>query len=345
MTFSIRKDKNGKCNKYSACENWKSNWLYSSDFLYNIIIIDTAVVLVLLSNSSLYQRASCQIEIVFLTVLLDLCSSIKSRSLAAVCNDFTVFVFSSFLWSSQIVSHIQTKLKGGPLSPGLEFFCISRRKFANLDLLRIHHFEKFNFRSDTHRTGLILGKYQTGNHTIWLVDFPYQTSQKLSRVINNHTIYLPMPECIIHHIFHNMHHLSCIDSIQVIRWEYFDYKNSYETSQTSAAYEWRHIFSCLYVVESFKQVFAIILIERRLCSSSKISFLLCMNIVNECSNVQHVQGCVAWCGVWESHVHMSGAQTICNHVLLFCTSTKMIHQQQLANFTKVIAMQNQSWKP
>ena len=74
--------------------------------------------------------------------------------------------------------------KWGPSSPGQELLCVSRRKFANLDLLRIRHFEKFDFRSDTHGTGLILGKYQTGNRAIWLVDFLYQPSQELSRVIN-----------------------------------------------------------------------------------------------------------------------------------------------------------------
>ena len=72
--------------------------------------------------------------------------------------------------------------KWGPSSPGQELLCVSRRKFANLDLLRIRHFEKFDFRSDTHGTGLILGKYQTGNRAIWLVDFLYQPSQELSRV-------------------------------------------------------------------------------------------------------------------------------------------------------------------
>ena len=71
----------------------------------------------------------------------------------------------------------------GPSSPGQELLCVSRRKFANLDLLRICHFEKFDFRSDTHGTGLILGKYQTGNREIRLVDFLYQPSQELSRVI------------------------------------------------------------------------------------------------------------------------------------------------------------------
>ena len=71
----------------------------------------------------------------------------------------------------------------GPSSPGQELLCVSRRKFANLDLLRIRHFEKFDFRSDTHGTGLILGKYQTGNRAIRLVDFLYQPSQELSRVI------------------------------------------------------------------------------------------------------------------------------------------------------------------
>ena len=74
--------------------------------------------------------------------------------------------------------------KWGPSSPGQELLCVSRRKFANLDLLRIRHFEKFDFRSDTHGTGLIHGKYQTGNRAIWLVDFLYQPSQELSRVIN-----------------------------------------------------------------------------------------------------------------------------------------------------------------
>ena len=73
--------------------------------------------------------------------------------------------------------------KWGPSSPGQELLCVSRRKFANLDLLRIHHFEKFDFRSDTHGTGLIHGKYQTDNCAIWLVDFLYQPSQELSRVI------------------------------------------------------------------------------------------------------------------------------------------------------------------
>ena len=74
--------------------------------------------------------------------------------------------------------------KWGPSSPGQELLCVSRRKFANLDLLRIRHFEKFDFRSDTHGTGLIHGKYQTGNRAIWLVDFLYQPSQELSRVIS-----------------------------------------------------------------------------------------------------------------------------------------------------------------
>ena len=73
--------------------------------------------------------------------------------------------------------------KWGPSSPGQELLCVSRRKFANLDLLRIRHFEKFDFRSHTHGTGLIHGKYQTGNRAIWLVDFLYQPSQELSRVI------------------------------------------------------------------------------------------------------------------------------------------------------------------
>ena len=81
-------------------------------------------------------------------------------------------------------------LKWGPSSPGLEFLCVSRRKFANLDLLRIRHFEKFDFRSDTHGTGLILGKYQTGNLAIWLVDFLYQPSQ--SRVIKYYNIRRPV---------------------------------------------------------------------------------------------------------------------------------------------------------
>ena len=62
----------------------------------------------------------------------------------------------------------------GPSSPGQELLCVSRRKFANLDLLRIRHFEKFIFRSDTHGTG---------NRAIRLVDFLYQPSQELSRVI------------------------------------------------------------------------------------------------------------------------------------------------------------------
>ena len=75
--------------------------------------------------------------------------------------------------------------KWGPSSPGQELLCVSRRKFANLDLLRIRHFEKFDFRSDTHGTGLIHGKYQTGNRAIWLVDFLYQPSQELSRVISS----------------------------------------------------------------------------------------------------------------------------------------------------------------
>ena len=78
-------------------------------------------------------------------------------------------------------------LKWGPSSPGQELLCVLRRKFANLDLLSIRHFEKFDFRSDTHGTGLILGKYQTGNCAIWLVDFLYQPSQELSRVINENT--------------------------------------------------------------------------------------------------------------------------------------------------------------
>ena len=77
--------------------------------------------------------------------------------------------------------------KWGPSSPGQELLCVSRRKFANLDLLRIRHFEKFDFRSDTHGTGLIHGKYQTGNRAIWLVDFLYQPSQELSRVIIGNT--------------------------------------------------------------------------------------------------------------------------------------------------------------
>ena len=71
--------------------------------------------------------------------------------------------------------------KWGPSSPGQELLCVSRRKFANLDLLRIRHFEKFDFRSDTH--GMILGKYQTSNRAISSVDFLYQPSQELSRVI------------------------------------------------------------------------------------------------------------------------------------------------------------------
>ena len=71
-------------------------------------------------------------------------------------------MFSSFLWSSQIVSHVQTKLKVGPSSPGQELLCVSRRKFANLDLLR--------------------------NRAIWLVHFLYQPSQELSRVISAYTV-------------------------------------------------------------------------------------------------------------------------------------------------------------
>ena len=117
-------------------------------------------------------------------VKLDLSSSIKSWSIAAVRNDFAVFMFSSFLWSSQIVYVSKPSSKWGPSSPGQKLLCVPRRKFANLDLLRIRHFEKFDFRSDTHGTGLIHGKYQTGNRAIWLVDFLYQPSQELSRVIN-----------------------------------------------------------------------------------------------------------------------------------------------------------------
>ena len=51
---------------------------------------------------------------------------------------------------------------GGPSSPGLKLLCVLRRKFASLDLLRIRHFEKLYFRSDTYGTGVIPGKYQTG---------------------------------------------------------------------------------------------------------------------------------------------------------------------------------------
>ena len=145
-------------------------------------IIDT-VVSILLSNASLYQSASCQIESFPHRVKLDLRSSIKSWSIAAVRNDFAVFMLSSFLWSSQIVYMSKPSSKWGPSSPGQELLCVSRRNFANLDLLRIRHFEKFDFRSDTHGTGLIHGKYQTGNRAIWLVDFLYQPSQELSRVI------------------------------------------------------------------------------------------------------------------------------------------------------------------
>ena len=62
-------------------------------------------------------------------------------------------MFNSFLWSSQIVSHSKPSSKWGPSSLGQELLRILRRKFANLDLLRIRHFEKFDFRSDTHGTG------------------------------------------------------------------------------------------------------------------------------------------------------------------------------------------------
>ena len=72
---------------------------------------------------------------------------------------------------------------GGPSSPGLELLCVSRRKFANHDFLRIRHFEKFDFRSDVYGTGLILEKYHTGNSEIWFVDFLLQPSPGLSRVI------------------------------------------------------------------------------------------------------------------------------------------------------------------
>ena len=123
-------------------------------------------------------------------VKLDLSSSIKSWSIAAVRNDFAVFMFSSFLWSSQIVYVSKPSSKWGPSSPGQELLCVPRRKFANLDLLRIRHFEKFDFRSDTHGTGLIHGKYQTGNRAVWLVDFLYQPSQELSRVIMQYTAHV-----------------------------------------------------------------------------------------------------------------------------------------------------------
>ena len=62
-TFSVRKDENGKCNEYSAREDCQNQ----TDCIRRIsctTIIDT-VASVLLSNSSLYQSASCQIEIVF----------------------------------------------------------------------------------------------------------------------------------------------------------------------------------------------------------------------------------------------------------------------------------------
>ena len=68
--------------------------------------------------------------------------------------------------------------KWEPSSPGLELLCVSRRKFANLDLLRIRHFEKFDFRSDT-------WNISDRNRAMGLVDFLYQPSQELNgRVIN-----------------------------------------------------------------------------------------------------------------------------------------------------------------
>ena len=59
--------------------------------------------------------------------------------------------------------------KWGPSSPGQELLCVSRRKFANLDLLRIRHFQKFYFRSDTPGTGLITRKI-SGRQSRDLID-------------------------------------------------------------------------------------------------------------------------------------------------------------------------------
>ena len=96
---------------FSARRLPKSNWLYSSDFLYNYhwdCSFGSFVYCIVVPKRFMPDRDSFPHRVKF-----DLCSSIKSWSSAAVRNDFAVFMFSSFLWSSQIVSHVQTKLKVG----------------------------------------------------------------------------------------------------------------------------------------------------------------------------------------------------------------------------------------
>ena len=152
------------------------------------------VVSVLLSNSSLYQSASvflCRNEILFPTVLLDLCPSIKSWSSDTVCNDFAVFMFSSFIWSCQIVSNVQTKLKVVAFVACSRItLCFERNVCKRRSSLH-PPFWKFSLRSHT-EPGLILWKFQTGNRAIWLVDFLYQPSQELSRAI---TVIIDMHGC------------------------------------------------------------------------------------------------------------------------------------------------------
>ena len=129
-----------------------------------------------------------EIEIVFLTVLnwtYVLRQNLETQLLFVMTSPFSCSAASSGL--PRLFHMSKPSSKWGPSSPGQELLCVSRRKFANLDLLRIRHFEKFDFRSDTHGTGLILGKYQTGNRAIWLVEFLYQPSQEFSRVIIQHT--------------------------------------------------------------------------------------------------------------------------------------------------------------
>ena len=93
-------------------------------------------------------------------------------------------VFSSFLWSSQIVSHVQTKLKVGAFVAWTRIALCFGQKVCKPRSPPHPPFWTVRFpvwyarnRSDT------LGKYQTGNRAIWLVDFQYQPSQELSRVI------------------------------------------------------------------------------------------------------------------------------------------------------------------
>ena len=108
-----------------------------------------------------------EIEIVFLTVLnwtYVLRQNLETQLLFVMTSPFSCSAASSGL--PRLFHMSKPSSKWGPSSPGQELLCVSRRKFANLDLLRIRHFEKFDFRSDTHGTGLILGKYQTGNRAI-----------------------------------------------------------------------------------------------------------------------------------------------------------------------------------